>query len=991
MAYHLGVDIGTTFTAAATLRPGGVPEMLGLGNRAMQIPSVVFLDAQGTFVVGEPAERRALADPGRAAREFKRRFGDHVPLLLGGSPFSAQLLTARVLSHVIEVATERLDEPPAAITVTHPAAWGGYRLELMQQALDLAGASSARLLPEPVAAALHYTSQTRVPVGSTVAVYDLGGGTFDICLLKKTAEGASRDSVRMLGSPQGIERLGGVDFDEAMFQLVAANLNTAGLDLDDPGTLRAMIRLKRDCVEAKESLSSDVDAAVPVDLPGLSTTVRVTRAELEERLRPVLAETVSAVGRALESAQLRAEELHSIVLCGGSSRIPLAGELLREAFAARIAVDTHPKHDICLGAVLADGLHDAAALESGDDPIQDRIPPVRESTESGPVGAGADAGASASASSSASSSAFVPTTGDSGASAIESQDPARTAPLPSVTAEATSDPSLLTDPAPTEPVPTNPAPANPAPTHLAPANPAPADQSPTRSARDEPTSSPPAPTDPMPVVPPDPARGAAGLGDSAASGAGISDPASTHVESPEASPASPGRAVAADRDGRSRRGRNRILIAAAAVVVLVLAVVGAIRLLGPGADSTAGSGSGASASPSTGPTPLADATVSIWLPVLNDAQQRGLDELLVQYQQENPGQQVQVTYYFGDDQKKALTEAVDSGSLPDVYSAWAAPAYGGGYVDDGLAAQLDSYYAQYGWDERFRDPLVAPYRREGSTYGTPWLIRGWALFYNKKLFADAGVSPGPTTVTELTELARQLDGAGITPFSVGAASEWHSARLLDNLVEAECGSDLTDRLTALEVTWDQECVASAFTIFRQYTTEFAHPQTRSLTQHQAAYEFAHGGAAMQLEGDDFLAQAVGEGLDADTTGVFLFPTGTGRQYAYSEGLYISAGSAHQDQAAALIDFLTSTPSQQHLQGLFSVSSVNAAVGPPTMLPQVEQDLAAVVASSQGYFANFDQDFDPDVRLVYYQVQSEVIDGTLAPGDAGRTFSQRVSG
>src|SRR5947199_6945282 len=123
MPYRLGVDMGTTFTAAAVCRDGAC-DVLGLGERALQVPSVVYLREDGTFLVGEAAESRAAAEPQRVAREFKRRIGDTVPVLLAGAPFSAEALTAQLLRWVVEVATQREGEAPESITVTHPANWG---------------------------------------------------------------------------------------------------------------------------------------------------------------------------------------------------------------------------------------------------------------------------------------------------------------------------------------------------------------------------------------------------------------------------------------------------------------------------------------------------------------------------------------------------------------------------------------------------------------------------------------------------------------------------------------------------------------------------------------------------------------------------------------------------------------------------------------------------------------------------------------------------
>ena len=111
MPYRLGVDLGTTFTAAAVADGSTEPTVIGLGNRALQIPSVLFLKPDGEFLVGEAAERRGLTEPDRLAREFKRRIGDHVPIMVAGSPFSPQALTSHLLRWVVAAATERMGEP----------------------------------------------------------------------------------------------------------------------------------------------------------------------------------------------------------------------------------------------------------------------------------------------------------------------------------------------------------------------------------------------------------------------------------------------------------------------------------------------------------------------------------------------------------------------------------------------------------------------------------------------------------------------------------------------------------------------------------------------------------------------------------------------------------------------------------------------------------------------------------------------------------------
>ncbi len=356
MTYQLGIDLGTTFTAAAVARNGHV-EMVGLGSRASSVPSVLYLPADGGLVVGEAAVRRAGSDPGRVAREFKRRMGDPTPLLLGGTPYSPEALTAQLLAWVVAKVRELEGGPAQRIAVTHPANWGRYKQELLADAVRLAGLGRAQLLTEPKAAAICYATNERVEIGSLLAVYDLGGGTFDAAVLRKTGQG-----FELLGEPEGIEHLGGLDLDEAVFAHVRGVLGGAldALDLDDPATLRAVNRLRSECVAAKEALSVDTETCIPVVLPGLEDDVRLTRGEFEQLVRPALGATIAALHRALSSAEVAASEISAVLLVGGSSRVPLVAELVSDALRRPVAIDAHPKHVVAAGAAHAAAIASAA-------------------------------------------------------------------------------------------------------------------------------------------------------------------------------------------------------------------------------------------------------------------------------------------------------------------------------------------------------------------------------------------------------------------------------------------------------------------------------------------------------------------------------------------------------------------------------------------------------------------------------------------------------
>jgi len=352
MTYQLGIDLGTTYTAAAVSRATGQqhadPEMVSLGDRSVQVPSVLYLAPDGSVLVGEAAERRVATDPDRVVREFKRQIGDEIPLVVGGRPYPAHELAATLVQWVVQRVAEREGAPARRIALTHPASWGAHKKELLQGALAARGLD-VTFLAEPQAAALSYAAAERVERGSTIAVYDLGGGTFDAAVVRKNG------TFTLLGHPEGIDRLGGVDFDDTVFAHVREAVGEAFDELDpaDDTVVAAVSRLRRECKEAKEALSADTEVRIAVLLPGLQTAVRLTRGEFEAMIRPHLEESVDALHRAVTSAGLSPADLTAVLLVGGSSRIPLVAQLVSAAFDRPVAVDADPKNAIALGAALS--------------------------------------------------------------------------------------------------------------------------------------------------------------------------------------------------------------------------------------------------------------------------------------------------------------------------------------------------------------------------------------------------------------------------------------------------------------------------------------------------------------------------------------------------------------------------------------------------------------------------------------------------------------
>lgn len=345
MSYALGVDLGTTYSAAA-VRRSGKAEIVSLGHRATVVPSVVFVPPEGEVLVGEAAVRRGASEPARMVREFKRRMGDNVPLIVGGTPWSADALTARLLKWLVGMVEVQQGGPADRITLTYPATWGPFKQEWLVQAWRMADLHDVTMMTEPVAAATSYAAAERVPVGQVIAVYDLGGGTFDAAVVRKTTSG-----FELLGKPEGIEHFGGIDVDKAVFAHVQQMAGFGVPDEEDRSAAQALDRLRSECTQAKEALSSDTSVSIPVLIPGMQTEVRLNRDELEAMVRPRVQDSIITLRRTIASAGLTPEHVDRVLLVGGGSRMPLVAQMVTKDLGRPIFIDAQPKHAVALGAV----------------------------------------------------------------------------------------------------------------------------------------------------------------------------------------------------------------------------------------------------------------------------------------------------------------------------------------------------------------------------------------------------------------------------------------------------------------------------------------------------------------------------------------------------------------------------------------------------------------------------------------------------------------
>ncbi|MBB3086234.1 protein kinase domain-containing protein [Geodermatophilus sabuli] len=348
MGYSLAIDLGTSFIAAAVADDRGL-EMFGLGDGSLVAPAAVYVREDGSLVTGDAAARRAVSRPDRVAREIKRNLGNPTPVMLGGAPYGVTDLLGALLQDVLVRAADRQGAKPEVVALTHPANWGPFRRGLFEDVAQSAGLTDLLYTTEPEAAAAHYASTRPLDEGDVLAVYDLGGGTFDATVLRRTQHG-----FEIVGTPEGIERLGGADFDDAIFAHVnyLARGALTELDLSDPKTVVALARLRQDCTLAKEALSVDVEATIPVFLPHRHFDVTLTRSDLEGMIRAPIESTIGTLDRVLRAAQIDRTTMAAVLLVGGSSRIPLVAQMVAEAFGRPTVVGAHPKHTVALGAAL---------------------------------------------------------------------------------------------------------------------------------------------------------------------------------------------------------------------------------------------------------------------------------------------------------------------------------------------------------------------------------------------------------------------------------------------------------------------------------------------------------------------------------------------------------------------------------------------------------------------------------------------------------------
>jgi molecular chaperone DnaK len=377
----LAIDFGTSNTVATLRTPDGRMRPL-LFDGAPLLPSAVYVDSTGRVLVGQDATHSARIDPGRFEPNPKRRIDDGV-VFLGGAELPVPELFSHVLGTAAAEARRQLGAPPDEVRLTHPARWGERRRSLLVEGARLAGLGTPRLIPEPVAAASYFTAVlgSAVAVGRSLGIYDLGGGTFDATVVRRTPTGFE------VLAEEGLPDVGGLDFDHAVVEHLARTYRQDPAWARLVGPVDAADRRNRrmlydDVCAAKERLSRTSRA--DIHLPALEVDAHVTRDELEALIRPYLARTVACLARTIGTARLAAADLVGIFLVGGSSRIPLAANMIFAELGVAPTTLDQPE------TVVAEGALCIGAAAAGRPAPDGRLPtsPVSGQPLPGSVGTG---------------------------------------------------------------------------------------------------------------------------------------------------------------------------------------------------------------------------------------------------------------------------------------------------------------------------------------------------------------------------------------------------------------------------------------------------------------------------------------------------------------------------------------------------------------------------------------------------------------------------
>ena len=343
----IGIDLGTTNSLAAFMDLTG-PDIIPAPDNTRIVPSVISLLEDGSYVAGNAARAR-LASHRDSTLYSTKRFMDQAatPLKIGDTSITPPEAGARILLELKRNAEAFFGEPVTKAVVTVPAYFNDAQRQATKDAGRIAGLEVLRLVNEPTAAALAYGLDKRK--SGTIAVYDLGGGTFDISILKL------QDGIFEVLATNGDTHLGGDDIDQLLIQIALEDIAAEwGAAIQDDSA--AVETLRQAVIKAKEQLSFSLTTNIDLQYKGKSYQREVTRELLERLILPLVERTLGPCRLCLQDARVTPEQINEVVLVGGSTRIPMVRKAVEHLFRSKPHTELNPDEVVALGAAIQAGI-----------------------------------------------------------------------------------------------------------------------------------------------------------------------------------------------------------------------------------------------------------------------------------------------------------------------------------------------------------------------------------------------------------------------------------------------------------------------------------------------------------------------------------------------------------------------------------------------------------------------------------------------------------
>ena len=352
MGKVIGIDLGTTNSCVAVME-GGQPVVIVNSDGARTKPSVVGISKTGERLVGQVAKRQAITNPENTVSSIKRHMGTDYKVTIAGTSYTPQEISAMILQKLKADAEGYLGETVTEAVITVPAYFTDSQRQATKDAGKIAGLNVLRIINEPTAASLAYGMEKGED--QTVLVFDLGGGTFDVSILELG------DGIFEVKATSGNNRLGGDDFDEKVIDWMLIEFKKqTGIDLANDKT--AMQRLKEAAEKAKIELSNVTSSNI--NLPFITMNengpqhldLTLTRAKFDELTADLVEKTMVPTRQALKDAGLTANDIHKVILVGGSSRIPAVQDAIKNLLGKEPFKGINPDECVAIGAAIQGGV-----------------------------------------------------------------------------------------------------------------------------------------------------------------------------------------------------------------------------------------------------------------------------------------------------------------------------------------------------------------------------------------------------------------------------------------------------------------------------------------------------------------------------------------------------------------------------------------------------------------------------------------------------------